>query len=85
MLIAAMRRYSIAAAEAQSVTGLAETGQLVPTSALEVESDDDDAEVIVAEGIIIFLLIFIGYLLYVVLGKIVFQKKTIFFLIFFDF
>ena len=38
MLIAAMRRYSIAAAEAQSLTGLAETGQLVTTAALMNEN-----------------------------------------------
>ena len=41
MFIAAMRRYSIVPRV---------TGQMVPTSAFEVESDDEYAEVIVVEG-----------------------------------
>ena len=50
MLIAAMRRDSIvprvtiAAAEAQNFTGLNETSQLVLNNALQVKSEDVEAE-----------------------------------------
>lgn len=47
ILIATMRRYSVAAAEAQSLTGIAETRQLVPTATLmNVEDEDVDVPLI---------------------------------------